>query len=164
PEFEEIPEALILHLRRRLQTPERIRITTIPDTSLYRYHQAIRDFMGVAPYSQGGEAVADEAIRAAARTMNQPADLISAALEELEGIPPARIKQFADESRSLEAGDITRYDKPYQFTLLACMLHVAKIRTRDNLVTMFIKRLRLMHKHAQEALQAMREQQRQIAE
>ena len=82
----------------------------------------------------------------------------------LEGVPGARVKLFAAEARALEAGDIARYRDARQHTLLLCLLHEAKMRTRDELATMIIKRMRLVHKSGQEELEAIREQQRQIQE
>jgi len=258
PPFEEVPDTLIQHLRQQMKIDPQVRLEGIPAASLYRYHRAIREFLGVAPYQQGGEEIARQTLHQAALLMNDPADLISAVVEELvrqryelpgysslermaaaireevnqgyyqlvmtrlseeeqvmlsklprlqesesrsdfaqmkdpagravmshmlherrrlrwlEGlldteailkdIPSARVAQFAKEARALEAGDILRYQKPYQYTLLVSLIHWAKIQVRDNLATMLIKRLRLMHKHAQEALQKLREEQRKIAE
>ena len=48
-----------------------------------RHRAAIRRYLGIRAYRQGGEAIITQAIRDAAQTMGDPADLINAAIEEL---------------------------------------------------------------------------------
>jgi TnpA family transposase len=257
PALNEVPAFIIQYIRTSLPfNPDDD--LNISSTTLYRYHQAIRGYLGVTSYGEGGEEVAVETITRVAQTMNDPADLINAAIEELirqrlelpafstlnrlathirhqvnqswyeivmarltgeeqglltqlpllrdeatrtdfallkqpagraslsemrracnrlrwleglldtsrllAGIPPSRIKQFAADARALEAGNIARYLAPRRYTLLLCLLHEAKMRTRDELATMIIKRMRQIHKSGQEELEAIREQQRQVQE
>lgn len=83
PAIEEVPVGIVHHIRAWLQLPDDISLQGIAPTSLYRYHKAIRTYLGVASYREGGESVASEAIRQAAQTMSNPADLINASVEEL---------------------------------------------------------------------------------
>ena len=82
----------------------------------------------------------------------------------LVNIPTARIMRFAAEARSLEAGDLSRYSTPHQFTLLVCFLHQVTIETRDHLIEIFLKRMRLIHQRAQQDLDAIRERQKSLTE
>jgi hypothetical protein len=49
----------------------------------HRYQGAIRSFLGVHSFSEGGRGVAAETMREAAFTRSDPADLINVAIEEL---------------------------------------------------------------------------------
>lgn len=83
PAINEVPAGIVQHIQGGLQLPDDISVQQIASTSLYRYHKAIRTYLGVASYREGGERVAAEAIQQAAQTMSNPADLINAAVEEL---------------------------------------------------------------------------------
>lgn len=48
-----------------------------------RHRAAIRRYLGITAYRQGGEGIVKQALREAAQTMGDPADLINAAIEEL---------------------------------------------------------------------------------
>jgi TnpA family transposase len=257
PAMQEIARPILAHLRAVTTMAEGAIEYKWPHT-LYRHRDAIRRYLNIKAYKEGGETVASDAIRKAAQTMGNPADLINAAIEELirarielpgfttldkltqtirtqvnetwyrdllsrsteadrqvlkafpkkhdeqsqtdfttlkespgkpkltemrrirdrlswltglldtqrllEGIPTARIAQFAAEARSLEPDDIARYGDGHQFTLLCCFIHQATIETRDQLADIFIKRMRLIHQRAQEDLDQIREQQREMTE
>jgi hypothetical protein len=82
PSLDDIPEAVI----RRIGVDFEISIHelgSVSNTTLYRYHSLIRDYLNVYPYREGGQVVASQAVTTAAETMNDPADLINAAIEEL---------------------------------------------------------------------------------
>jgi TnpA family transposase len=83
PALAGVPPFIVRHIRSGLPDESGSADLSLSTTTLYRYHQAVRDYLGVTAYSQGGEEVAVRAIREAAQTMNDPADLINAALEEL---------------------------------------------------------------------------------
>ena len=57
--------------------------TPIHRNSFYRYRQAIRAFLGIRSWSDGGEDIASRAIETSAHTMSDPADLINVAIESL---------------------------------------------------------------------------------
>jgi len=255
---EDVPDRVVRHVRSSLQLPASVAVGYDWPRTLYRHRGAIRDYLEISPYGEGGEALAAEAIRRASQTMSNPADLINAAIDELvrqgfelpafstldhlvqririevnsqwyehilsrlraedrqvldslpllrdgqsrtdfttlkkppgkavlsqmermrrrlrwleglldtgrllSGIPRARIELFAAEARALEAAHILDFAPPRRYTLLVCFLHRAKVQTRDNLVEIFLKRMRLIHQRAQEELDAIREGQRETAE
>jgi TnpA family transposase len=77
-----VPDKIRAYLCQQLELP----IDTIPEgpeRSLQRYRQLIRTFLDVKPYTQGGQSVVASAIRLAAHTMSDPADLINVAMEQL---------------------------------------------------------------------------------
>jgi hypothetical protein len=80
PAIEQVPVRIVQHIRAELQLPDDISLQEIAPTSLYRYHKAIRTYLSVASYREGGEGVASEAIRQAAQTMSNPADLLNASV------------------------------------------------------------------------------------
>jgi TnpA family transposase len=82
----------------------------------------------------------------------------------LQGISPTRIKHFAGEARVLETGDLLDCEPPKRYLLLLCLLQRAQTLTRDHLVETFIKRIQHFHKRAEEALQILREQLRDLTE
>ena len=82
PALANVPEFIVDHIRSNLGLATYARLTEAR-TSLYRYHAVIRNYMGVTTYSEGGETVATATIEAAVQTMNNPADLINASIEEL---------------------------------------------------------------------------------
>lgn len=51
--------------------------------TLYRYHAVIRQWLGVMPFRDGGLRVSTRAMAAAAQVMDNPADLINAAIEQI---------------------------------------------------------------------------------
>ena len=53
------------------------------ETTIYRHYQAIRTFLAVKSYSDGGESIVKEAMFQAAQRRNDPADLVNAAIENL---------------------------------------------------------------------------------
>ena len=57
--------------------------TPIHRNRIYRYRQAIRTFLGIRSWSDGGEEITRHAIEIAAHTMSDPADLINVAIETL---------------------------------------------------------------------------------
>lgn len=82
PALEIIPEPIVAYLRRQLGLPN-ARLTYDKQTSLYRHHEAIRDYLDIKPYRDGGREIITQAIHHAAQTLNDPVDLINVALEQL---------------------------------------------------------------------------------
>jgi len=257
PALETIPEPIINYLRPYLDLAK-TKIAYDKPTSLYRHHQAIRAYLDIKSYRDGGKEIVTQAIHHAAKTLNDPVDLINVAIEQLiynrcelpaysslnriavniraavnqalytsissrlssqdmtvldqlpqlrdeasqtdfivlksvpgkplltemrrlenrlrwleglldtdnllKGISLARIQNFSDEARSLETYDLRDIGRERRYTLLVCLIHQAKIQNRDHLVEIFLKRIRRVHKKAKEGLDAIREQQRQLAE
>jgi hypothetical protein len=83
----------------------------------------------------------------------------------LTGIANSKIKQFAAHAHALEVGDMLDVkDKPKRYTLLLCLLYQVQIQTRDQLVMMFLKRLRRIHSAARDRLRALQDKHRAITE
>jgi TnpA family transposase len=82
PALSTVPNPIIAHLRHHLHlhnTP----ISYDKSSSLSRHHQAIRNYLNIKSYSDGGESIVNQAIRQAVQTLNNPADLINVAIEQL---------------------------------------------------------------------------------
>ncbi len=83
----------------------------------------------------------------------------------LTGIANSKIKQFAAHAHALEVGDMLDVkDRPKRYTLLLCLLYQVQIQTRDQLVMMFLKRLRRIHNAARDRLRALQDKHRAITE
>jgi hypothetical protein len=57
----------------------------------------------------------------------------------LAGIPPAKVAHFAGEAAVLDANELSGVSEDKRLTLLACLVHTARIRARDEVVTMFCR-------------------------
>ena len=82
PHPEVIPERVITHIREQLRLDASV-TALAPENSRYRYHQVIRNYLQVKPYSSVAKQVATRAIEAAVGVMDHPADLINVAVETL---------------------------------------------------------------------------------
>ncbi len=83
----------------------------------------------------------------------------------LDGIANSKIKQFAAHAHALEVGDMLDVkDEPKRYTLLLCLLYQMQIQTRDQLVTMFLKRIRHIHNAARDKLRALQDKHRSMTE
>lgn len=71
---------------------------------------------------------------------------------------------LAEEARSLHASDFSDFLPPKRFALLVCLIHQATRETRDQIVDMFIKRMRKLTAKAKEELERLREEDRAAAE
>ncbi|GAB5494315.1 MAG: hypothetical protein Phog2KO_45300 [Phototrophicaceae bacterium] len=83
PKPNTIPSIIIVHISQNLPQTTELDMDTLVSNTRYRYYPLIREYLQIKRYNQGGEAVAIQAIQQAALTMDNPADLINAALEEL---------------------------------------------------------------------------------
>jgi hypothetical protein len=82
----------------------------------------------------------------------------------LVDVTNAKIKHFAAEAKALDAATLRSFTDPKRYTLLVCVLQQAQVTTRDNLVDMFRRHLQHLHTRGKEALQHLREQQRETTE
>lgn len=64
----------------------------------------------------------------------------------LEGVPPGKIAHFAGEAKATDVADLRKVSEDKQLTLIASLLHTARTRARDEVVTMFCKRMGVIHK------------------
>jgi TnpA family transposase len=83
----------------------------------------------------------------------------------LEGIAHTKLRQFAAEAAALDVGDVRDFSQPgKRHTLLLALLRQARMRCRDELVEMLLRRVRKTQALAKEQLEALHDQQRGIEE
>ncbi|GAA1626543.1 Tn3 family transposase [Nonomuraea maheshkhaliensis] len=76
----------------------------------------------------------------------------------LEGIPPGKIAHFAGEARVTDVADLRKVvDEDKRLTLIVSLLHTVRTGVRDDVVTMFCKRISAIHKKGRDQLEALRE-------
>jgi len=68
-----------------------------------------------------------------------------------------KLRQFASQAKQLEVGDIKDISNPdKRYTFLLCFLQEAQMKTRDELINMFLKRMRQTHNRAKEQLEKLK--------
>lgn len=83
----------------------------------------------------------------------------------LAGVAQTKIRQFAAEAAQLQVGDLRDLAQPgKRHTLILCLLFQAQASTRDELVEMFLRRMRQTHHAAQEQLRLLQEQHQAMEE
>ena len=82
PKPEEVPEVVFSHVRSCLGLNQDV-LPAPPQRSRQRYRDTIRDYLRVKVYGDEARRVATEAVAEAAASMDDPADLINVAIEEL---------------------------------------------------------------------------------
>jgi hypothetical protein len=84
PALEDVPPALVNHLRLCLRLPVHLVPTADQPRTLRRHHSAIRDYLGLKPgHSHEARRIAVRAVVDAAQVMADPTDLINVAVEHL---------------------------------------------------------------------------------
>lgn len=83
PKIGDVPAAVVDHLRNCLSLIPAIEPGYEETRTLYRHHQAIRDYLRVTPWGTDASRLAIRAVSEAAETKDNPADLINVALEIL---------------------------------------------------------------------------------
>lgn len=74
----------------------------------------------------------------------------------LKDITEAKLQHWAAEAKALDAGSLKEMLLPKRLTLLICLIYSAQVKTRDNLVEMFLKRMRTIHNKAKDKLEEWR--------
>ncbi|MBV9748429.1 MAG: Tn3 family transposase, partial [Acetobacteraceae bacterium] len=83
----------------------------------------------------------------------------------LEGVTHTKLRQFAAEAAALEVSDLLDIALPgRQHTLLLALLRQARMRCRDELIEMLLRRVRRTQAAAKERLDALHEEHREIEE
>jgi len=82
----------------------------------------------------------------------------------LDGIAESKIADFAGEAMAADAGVMRDVAPAKRTALLACMVHVARTRARDDLAEMFCKRMASITKLAKAELDEIRERQAEMSE
>jgi len=82
----------------------------------------------------------------------------------LDGVAESKIADFAAEAAAKSAGTLSDYDPVKQVALLACLVHTARARARDDLADMLCKRVAVVVKKAKAELDEIRLRQRAVTE
>ena len=81
----------------------------------------------------------------------------------LEGIAPAKVTDFAGEAAAQDIDTLSRYDPVKRLALVACLVHTARMRARDDLAEMLCKRVAANVKRARAELEEIRLRQRAVS-
>lgn len=249
--LDDIPVVVVETVRGVLDLPDGVTPETDADRTAKRHRQFVRKYLGVRYEAAKVRAVAEQAIRAAVATKDNPADLINVALEELvrarcelpgyttldamaaairaevnggffalvsgrpawaerarldrllvvdpatrrsefdriktpaqaatlgkfkarlahvqaldaigpteawlDGVPPGKIAHFAGQARLAGVDDMRKTGEAKRVTLLVALVHQQRVEARDEVVTMFCKRMAALHKKGRERLEELRE-------
>lgn len=116
-------------------------------------------FAGIAARMVGPGAAAVGHLREHVRRLAE-LEAIGPTEDWLAGVLPAKVAHFAGEARETDAADLSKYGTAKRQALIASLVLVAKISTRDEITTMLCKRMAIIHKRARERLELLREQYR----
>lgn len=83
PVLGEIPIALVDHVRNALDLAAGVVPGYDHDRTLYRHHQVVREYHQILPYGKEARRVILRTLLRTVRTMDNPTDMINAALEAL---------------------------------------------------------------------------------
>ncbi|GAB2451069.1 hypothetical protein GCM10027262_75360 [Nocardia tengchongensis] len=90
----------------------------------------------------------------------QALDELGVTEQWLDGIPATKIAHFAGDARVTDVGDMRDIGDAKRLTLLASLIHECRTCARDEVATMFCKRMAVIHKKGEERLEQLREQHR----
>ena len=79
-------------------------------------------------------------------------------------IATTKIQHFAAYARTLDAAEFQDILLPKRRTLLLSLIYQSQVKARDNLVSMFLKRLATIHNRGKERLEQIRQEQRAMTE
>lgn len=83
----------------------------------------------------------------------------------IKSVAYTKIRQFAAEAEALEATDILDIrNVAKRHTLLICLIHLKRVQTRDQLITMLLKRMKQTHKRGKEKLLILQQESRELEE
>ena len=77
-------------------------------------------------------------------------------VDTLAGIPPVKVRHFAEEARTLDAGRMQALEPHQRATLAVAMLAAQAARALDDLGEMFVRRMQQIHNAAKLALDRFR--------
>lgn len=73
--------------------------------------------------------------------------------EVIKDIPTQKIRHFAGEAKSLDAGEMKKFSAPKRYALLVCSVDRALVNTRDALGQMFVRQIAKLHQEGKKSLQ-----------
>lgn len=77
---------------------------------------------------------------------------------------PSKISNFSSQVNVLDASEVKKFTQDKRYTLMICFIYKSLIRTGDDLITMFIKRLGKIHNKGKDSLEKLLEKQRSKTE
>lgn len=258
PMLDEVPPAVVRHIRSALKLRVQVKPANLANASRYRYYRRIRQFLQVRAYSDGGLKIAARAVYEAAAVMDNPADLINVAIEQLvrdrvelpafstldrltrrirtlvngryfaqiearltidekqrlEGLlagrtgaseepaardqapaqalfvaafpgvdrpcrrtgrigrqrvapgghPGGQAQALCRRGTGIDASELRKFRPAKRYAVLVCLIHRARVQTRDDLAEMFIKRMGNIHNRGREELERLRARYREKTE
>nr|CAA67455.1 transposase [Pseudomonas sp.] len=82
----------------------------------------------------------------------------------LEGVVDAKIRHFATQAAASDVAELKDCSLPKRYTLMLALIYRMRVRTRDHLAEMFIRRISTIHKRAKEEKEQIQARQRQKLE
>lgn len=249
PAFKDIPRPIVQHISELLNFQGNPYLD-YEERTLYRQHQNIRSYLDVLEYNRKGTKIIESSMTAAAQVMDNPADIINVAIEELvrqrvelpafstldrmagkirhavnqsffdmvntkladyekgqleellnvadpkqksllntlkelpkrsslqhlqrlldhivrlsntvganhhlDGIPHTKIKHFAAEARIMDVAELKDFNVAKRHVLLLSLIYRTRIKARDDLANMFIKRMNHIHQRGKDELEQLR--------
>ncbi|WP_211454325.1 Tn3 family transposase [Collimonas antrihumi] len=84
--------------------------------------------------------------------------------QPLEGIPLSKLRHFASQAMALDAAELKGLNVEKRHTLILALIRSMRVRARDDLTEMFIRRMAVIHKRAREELASIQLRQRALSE
>ncbi|MCY0858775.1 hypothetical protein OMK73_37860 [Cupriavidus sp. D39] len=82
----------------------------------------------------------------------------------LEDVPATKLRSLSSQAMSLDAANLKEIQPERRYTLVVALLHQMRVRARDDLAEMFIRRIGAIHKRAKEELTQIQARQREQME
>lgn len=82
----------------------------------------------------------------------------------LNAVPATKLKHMAERASVLDAADMRDFVPAKRYTLILSLIRQMRVRARDDVAEMFIRRIGVVHKRAREELQAIQARQRELSE
>ena len=91
-------------------------------------------------------------------------DTLPACDDLLSTVPTTKLKHMAERAAVLDAGDLKDFTAPKRHALILALIRQMRVRARDDVAEMFIRRIGAVHKRAREELQNLQARQRELSE
>lgn len=82
----------------------------------------------------------------------------------LEGVPETKLRHMADSAAVLDAGELKGFRPAKRHAYVLALIRQMRVRARDDIAEMFIRRISVIHKHARDELQQIQGRQREMSE
>lgn len=84
-------------------------------------------------------------------------------VKPLDGIPLSKLTHFASQAMALDASELKGLNPEKRHTLILALIRSMRVRARDDLAEMFIRRMAVIHKRAREELASIQLRQRALS-